>query len=83
MQQDLDGLTKKTNRLLQVLSEEREQLPPQVVWAGLEFAANINAWALELHHESTSHLHRQKAEFCRSIEPPVPKRSPPVAAAEW
>lgn len=62
------GLAGKTNRFLQLLNEQREQLPAEVVWVGLDLAASLNAWALELYHESTSHVHRQKAELRRETE---------------
>ncbi len=77
------GLAGKTNRLLQLLSEQREQLPAEVVWAGLDLAASVNAWALELHHESTSHVHRQKAKLRRETEPLPAERAPSLTAAEW
>lgn len=84
MDQGTDSLTKKANRLLQVLNEQREHLPASVVWAGLELAAEINAWILELHHESTSHLHRQLVDIRRPAEPVAPVKVRPVAViAEW
>lgn len=82
--QGIDSLTQKTNRLLQVLNEQRAQVPAPVVWAGLELAAGINAWALELRHESMSHLHRQLIEIRRPTEPAAPAMVHPVAVtAEW
>lgn len=66
MEQGLERLAGKTNHFLQLLGQERQQLPAPFVWAGLEFAASINAWVLERHHEATSHLQRQKAELRRS-----------------
>lgn len=83
MDQGLDGLTKKRNRLLQLLSEQRAQLPPKVVWAGLDLAASVNAWALELHHESMSHVHRHKDELRRETEPLPTESAPSLTAAEW
>lgn len=69
MAQAVEGLTDRANRFLALLSEQPQQLPAPVIWAGLELVASVNALMLELHHESTSHLHKQKAELQRRAEP--------------